>query len=59
MSNNFINKEIENNRQRYISLIRELVKISEKGEAALQELTSAHPIESGKGVCFRGKYRIK
>jgi acetylornithine deacetylase len=50
MSNNFINKEIENNRQRYISLIRELVKISEKGEAALQELIGSKISEIGCNV---------
>ena len=41
MSQQHINREIENNRSRYISLIRELVRTSEKGEEALQELIAS------------------
>jgi acetylornithine deacetylase len=41
MSQQYINREIENNRSKYISLIRELVRTSEKGEEALQELIAS------------------
>jgi acetylornithine deacetylase len=41
MSQHFINSEVEKNKSRYLSLIRELVKTSENGEEALQEMIAS------------------
>ena len=41
MSQQHINREIENNRKRYVSLIRDLVRTSEEGEEALQKLIAS------------------